>query len=69
MMTGTEWPDGLRHQVLYTDMEAAGLGSEDKAYYKQLNAIQRSEDWDKISPFLRMLKLQVGWQADCMLMT
>ena len=40
-------------------MEANGLGSEDKAYYKQLNTIQRSEDWDKIPPFLRMLKLQV----------
>ena len=59
MMTGTEWPDGPLHQVLYTDMEANGLGSEDKAYYKQLNTIQRSEDWDKIPPFLRMLKLQV----------
>ena len=59
MMTGTDWPDDLLHQVLYTDMEANGLGSEDKAYYKQLNTIQRSEDWDKIPPFLRMLKLLV----------
>ena len=53
-----EWPSSLSDDqacalALYTDM------SSEKAYYRQLNAIQREEDWPRIMPFLPMLKLQI----------